>query len=248
MLHIFSKKHYLKDLLEDFVDIHCHILPGIDDGSKSIEESLILLKKMELLGFKQIIATPHIMQGLYPNDELTIGNAFQNLISELRNKKRNTLVINPAAEYMIDTNFEHLIDKEHLFTLKENFVLIEMSYLQPPINLKEIINKIILKGYIPVLAHPERYSFYHDKKEFYKDLKQYGCLLQMNLLSLSNYYGPSVQKIGHFLLENKLIDFIASDIHSNDHIDKISEIILSNKQIKYLQKIINNTKTTFLVS
>ena len=106
MVTLFSKKHFLKDLLEDFVDIHCHILPGIDDGAKSIEESIDLITKMQELGVQQFIATPHIMQDFYPNDDLSIGNSFQNLIATLPQKKRNDIVIKPAAEYMMDSHFE----------------------------------------------------------------------------------------------------------------------------------------------
>ncbi|PIV93644.1 MAG: histidinol phosphatase, partial [Flavobacteriaceae bacterium CG17_big_fil_post_rev_8_21_14_2_50_33_15] len=128
MLYIFKKKQFLKDLLENFVDIHCHILPGIDDGAKSIEESLLLIKKMQALGFKQCIATPHIMSDFYPNTEVTIGNAYQNLITELRKNKLNHIIINPAAEYMMDAHFETLVTQNNLFPLKENYVLVEMSY------------------------------------------------------------------------------------------------------------------------
>jgi protein-tyrosine phosphatase len=248
MLQIISKKRFLKDLLEDFVDIHCHILPGIDDGSKSVDESIILIKKMKQLGIKQFIATPHVMQDFYPNDDLSIGNAYQSLIENLTSKRLNNTVINPSAEYMMDHHFENLVKQNHIFPLKENYVLVEMSYFQPPINLQEIIHAMLMKDYIPVLAHPERYSYYQNKKEFYKTLKQYGCLFQLNLLSLSDHYGKSIQKIVMYLLEENLIDFVATDVHNENHVNKLSDLILTKNQKSLLPQIIETTKKTFLVS
>jgi protein-tyrosine phosphatase len=248
MLHIISKKQFLKDLLEDFVDIHNHILPGIDDGAKTIDESISLIKKMNQLGIKQFIATPHVMQEFYPNDEISIGNAFQSLVETLTRKKLNTSIINPSAEYMMDNHFTNLIKQRNLFPLKENYVLVEMSYFQPPINLQEIIHDMLMKEYIPVLAHPERYSYYHNKKEVFKTLKQYGCLFQLNLLSLSKHYGKTVQKTGTYLLEENLIDFVATDAHNESHVKKLSEIILTKNQKGQLPSIIENTKKTFLFS
>ena len=248
MFNIFSKKQFLVDLLKDFVDIHCHILPGIDDGAKTVDESIFLIKKMNELGIKQFIATPHVMQDFYPNDELSIGNAFQTLIENLAKKKLNNTVINPSAEYMMDNHFENLVKQKDLFPLKENYVLVEMSYFQPPINLQEIIHEILMKEYIPVLAHPERYTYYHDKKEFYKTLKQLGCLFQLNLLSLSDHYSKSIQKIGAYLLDENLIDFVATDTHNSSHIEKLTNIVINKNQKIKLQSIIENTKSTFLVS
>lgn len=248
MLDIFTRKKFLKDLLEDFVDIHCHILPGIDDGAKSLEDSVKLIKAMKSLGIKQFIATPHIMADFYPNNEITIGDAFQNLITELSNQKLNNIIINPSAEYMMDNYFEDLIDEKNLFPLKENYVLVEMSYFQPPINLEEIIHKLIIKNYIPVLAHPERYNYFHNKKEHYKMLKDSGCLFQLNMLSLGDHYGKNVQKTAMYLLEENLIDFMASDIHNKNHTAKLNDFVLNKKQKQLLPKIIEKTKDTFLVS
>ena len=248
MVTLFTKKLFLKDLLEGFVDIHCHILPGIDDGAKSVGDSINLIKKMQDLGVQQFIATPHIMQDFYPNDEQSIGNAFQNLIAEMTKIKRNDVIINPSAEYMMDGHFETLVNTKNIFPLKENYVLVEMSYLQPPINIELIIHTVILNGYIPVLAHPERYTFYHHKKDYYKTLKQLGCLFQLNLLSLSQHYGKSVQKTAMYLLEENMIDFVASDVHNNDHIQKLNNLVLNKTQKKWVTQSIVHTKAHFLVS
>ncbi|AUP77276.1 tyrosine-protein phosphatase [Flavivirga eckloniae] len=248
MLRFFSKKLFLKDLLEDFVDIHNHILPGIDDGATNIEDSLRLIEGMKGLGIKQFIPTPHVMQDTYPNTDDSIGDAYQRLLGALDSKLLNSITLNPAAEYMLDSNFESLLESRNLFTLKRDYVLIEMSYYQAPINLESIIFKIKTKGYLPVLAHPERYSFYHNNLNYYKRLKQLGCFFQLNMLSLSAYYGKPVEKTANYLIDKQLVDFIGSDIHHERHVDKISNLILSNKKVnENIGKIIKNTNRTFSV-
>ncbi len=247
MLRFFSKKLFLKDLLEGFVDIHNHILPGIDDGAKTIEDSLNLLKKMKELGVKQFIPTPHIMQDFYPNTDDTIGDAYQTLLSALNSDLLEGITLNPAAEYMIDNHFESLLENRNLFTLKRSYVLIEMSYFQAPINLEDIIFKIKTQGYIPVLAHPERYSFYHNNLDYYKRLKQLGCCFQLNLLSLSDHYGKNVEKTAHYLIEEQLIDYVGTDIHNENHISKLSNLILGKRINVHLSEIIENTNQTFSV-
>ena len=247
MVYFFSKKHFLKDLLEDFVDIHCHILPGIDDGATHVQESIELIKALSNLGVKEFIATPHIMQDLYPNTYESIGNAFQLLLETLKETKYSEITINPAAEYMMDSHFEDLLELENLYPLKGKYVLVEMSYFQPPLNLEEVIFKIKTRGYIPVLAHPERYSYLHKNIDFHKRLKQLGCIFQLNLLSLSDYYGPGVNKMAKCLLDAHLIDFVGTDVHHKNHIKKLSNLVLSKKESLQIIPIIKNTIKTFSV-
>jgi len=247
MFHFFSKKVFLKDLLEDFVDIHSHILPGIDDGAKNTSESIDLIRSMQELGIKQFMPTPHVMQDFYPNTDETIGDAYQRLLEALDSKTLSEITVNPAAEYMLDDNFQKQIDTQELFTLKGNYLLIEMSYFQPPINLEEIIFKIKMKGYLPILAHPERYSFYHNSKDYYKKLKQLGCFFQLNLLSLSDHYGKNVEKTANYLIEEQLIDFVATDAHNEIHTKKLSNLILDKNLVRKLPFIIEKTCNTFSV-
>ncbi|MFI1773813.1 tyrosine-protein phosphatase [Thalassobellus citreus] len=248
MINFFTKKYFLKDLLEDFVDIHNHILPGIDDGAKTVEESLNLICKLKDLGVKEFIPTPHIMQDFYPNTDETIGNAYQNLLENLNTKALSSTPINPAAEYMLDNNFEKLLETENLFTLKKKYVLVELSYFQPPINLEDIIFKIKTKGYVPVLAHPERYSFYHNNLDYYIRLKHLGCLFQLNLLSLSDHYGKNVKRAAYYLIENNLIDFSGTDVHKDYHIKKLANLLVKKSQIKNLTLIVTKTNNTFSVT
>jgi protein-tyrosine phosphatase len=245
MLQFFSKKQFLKDLLEDFVDIHTHILPGIDDGAKNLQESIDLLNQLQALGIKKYIATPHIMQDFYPNTEETIGNAYELLLGNVGMNVFDKISIKPAAEYMLDAHFEHLLTQENLITLKDNYVLIELSYLQPPLNLEALIFNIKLKGYIPVLAHPERYQYFHNKLEYYKRLKYLGCLFQLNLLALTAYYGKRVHKTATFLLEENLIDFAGTDTHNTYQIETLSNAVLSKKTAHTMVGVIQHTNNTF---
>ncbi|TYA71882.1 tyrosine-protein phosphatase [Seonamhaeicola marinus] len=250
MLNFFSKKLYLRDLLEGFVDIHNHILPGIDDGAKNTEESIALIKRLKDLGIRQFIPTPHVMKDYYPNTDESIGDAYQILLEALTSTDLlSEITINPAAEYMLDDSFEDLLRKEDLFTLKKKYVLVELSYFQPPINLESIIFDIKVKGYIPVLAHPERYKYYHNNYNYYQRLKQLGCLFQLNLLSLSGHYGKEEKNIAYKLLSNELIDFTGTDTHHLKHIDKLSKTILPNKDSRnILLRSIKNTNSTFSVT
>lgn len=247
MLSIFQKKIYLKDLLGDLVDIHNHILPGIDDGAASIDDSLELLKKMKQLGYSTYICTPHIMNDYYPNTPSTIDAALEKLRKAIAEEPElNKVKIRAAAEYMMDQSFMELIEKEELLILTDKYLLVEMSYFQAPINLKEILFKIQTHGYRPVLAHPERYAFYHarDLKK-YEELKNRGCLMQLNVLSLSTHYGTNMQHTAFKLLEAGMIDFIGSDTHRLQHLEKLEAIKITKKQAAQLRPVIEKTKEKF---
>tara|TARA_Y100001934_G_C12354823_1_gene777526 strand:+ start:1536 stop:2261 length:726 start_codon:yes stop_codon:yes gene_type:complete len=237
MYHFFSKKPILADLIpERFVDIHSHILPGIDDGAKDIEESISLISQMKKMGFSKIIGTPHTYQGLYDNTNESIKDSFDSL----KKKLKKDIEIGYASEYMIDGSLLKRIEENSLLTLKEKYVLVEMSFISAPIDLYEIIFKLQLKGYIPVLAHPERYIFYFNDFKNYFKLKSVGCKFQINLLSTTGYYGRNIVKITNMLLKNNLVDFVGSDIHSQKHIDNFMKKI-KIVEIEKLKKVIENT-------
>lgn len=245
MIHIQIRKKYLVDYLDGFTDIHNHLLPGIDDGVHNTDHALYIINRLSDYGITSFIATPHIMADVYPNNSETITAALDILKKELIRKKLNHIKIKAAAEYMIDSNFEKLLEKNKLLTLTENYLLIELSYFQPPINLENVIIKIISLGYIPILAHPERYNFYHHKLNQYHELKKLGCLFQLNALSLTNYYGKSTYKTAKYLLKNKLIDYLGSDIHHAYHARELTETIISKNTYELLVGVIDKTKEKF---
>lgn len=247
MFSIFQKKEFLKDYLEGITDIHNHVLPGIDDGAPTVEDSIQLLRRYKSMGISNFICTPHIMNDYFPNTPHTIETSFNKVkeaISEL-NELKDTR-IRPAAEYMMDQYFLELLEEEKLLTLKEKYVLVEMSYFQAPINLKEILFQLQTHGYKPVLAHPERYAFYHSKDlRRYEELKNRGCLFQLNALSLSPHYGSNMQQIAYRLLETGMIDFIGTDTHREQHLEKLEKIRLNKKSGFQVKKVIENTKEVF---
>ena len=236
IFNIFKSKPTLKDLIpEGFVDIHSHILPGIDDGAKNIEESKRLIYKMKKIGFSKIIGTPHTYTGLFDNTNVSIKNSF----NKLKQSKIEDIEIDYASEYMIESSLIKKIENKNLLTLKNNYVLIEMSYISKPNKLYDILFLLITNNYIPILAHPERYRFFfEDIKNFY-ELKNIGCLFQINLLSVIGYYGKDVKNYCNKLLKNNLIDFTGSDIHNIHHIECFEKKVLID-QIEKVKKANQN--------
>ncbi|MFS4455763.1 tyrosine-protein phosphatase [Maribacter sp. 2304DJ31-5] len=245
MFSFFSKKNYLIDYLEGFVDIHNHILPGIDDGAKTVEESIALIRGFGKFGVTDFICTPHIMHSYYPNTPETIKNSHSKLQTELKNQSLGDVSVSFAAEHMIDSNFENLLEENKVMPLTNNYLLVEMSYLQASINFDEAIQKIAEHRYFPILAHPERYLYLHGNLKKHREYKEQGLHYQLNLLSLSKYYGREVQQMALKLLEEGLIDFVGSDIHNSNQLNSLKEIQLSEKVVNTLQPIIQRTNMSF---
>lgn len=246
MFHFFQKKYFLADYLHGLVDIHNHILPGIDDGAKNVKESINLLNGFSELGITTFVCTPHIMHNHYDNTPNTIHAAHKLLEEEMTAQKISSISLEPAAEYMVDDNFENLMEREQVMTLKKEYLLIEMSYLQPSLNFDEAIDKIATRNYFPIFAHPERYMYFHGKYKSYPSLKRQGILFQMNLQSLSPHaYGKDVQKVAMKLLSDGLIDYVGSDVHNMRQLSLIKETKISRSNLNLLLPIIENTIQTF---
>jgi tyrosine-protein phosphatase YwqE len=245
MFHIFSKKKFLVDYLQNFVDIHNHILPGIDDGAKNVKESIELIRGFRELGITNLVTTPHIMNNLYPNTRETIISALDKLTNELLANNLKDISIEVAAEHMIDDNFEKILEKGEVMPIRKQYLLVEMSYLQASINFDDATQSIMKKGFFPILAHPERYGYWHTNKANYSKYKKEGVQYQLNLLSLSDYYGPEVQKMALYLLDHGLFDYIASDIHRMEQLEYLKEIKIKPNLLESIIPIINNTITKF---
>ena len=245
MFHFFNRKIFLIDYLEGFVDIHNHILPGLDDGAKTVEDSIEMIRAFSEIGIKNFIVTPHIMHSYYPNNPETINNSLTLLKNALLKNNMKDISIQAAAEHMIDDNFESILEDGTIMPLPNKYLLVEMSYLQPSINFDEAILKISSKNYYTILAHPERYGYLHTKFKKYLDYKEKGILFQLNLLSLSDYYGKEVQQMALKLLGADLIDFMGSDVHNLNQMNSLKEIKVSSKLLKTLLPIIENTNQTF---
>jgi len=238
----FKKKIPLTDFFTDgFVDIHSHLLPGIDDGAKDMDTSIALLLKMASYGIKNFITTPHVLGSVYPNSSEVIKQKLAAVKKELEKREIKGISIQATAEYMLDGEFSALLDQKDILVLKDNYILVEMSYFSAPINLYELLFEIQLKGYKPILAHPERYNFYHtDFKSYYK-LKQAGCLFQLNLLSLTDQYGKGVQKTSEKLLKENLYDFVGTDTHHQNHLELLPKVG-TKKTLEKIKHLLNNNK------
>lgn len=241
MFSIFKSKPQLTSLIPtNFIDIHSHILPGIDDGAKNVNDSNYLLDSMKKMGFQKVITTPHTMSNVWNNTTITINEAY-NLVKQELPEISSTLNLNYASEYFIDEYFIESFKKQPLLTLKDNFVLVEMSYLNPPIPLHEYLFELQLAGYQPVLAHPERYVYYHHNFKDYEKLKKMGCLFQINLLSTVGYYGKEVAIAADKLLQAEMINYAGSDIHHKQHIESFKRKIII-KSTRPLEKVIENNQ------
>lgn len=245
MFDFFVKKKFLVDSLDGFTDIHNHILPGIDDGAKTVEESLSLIKGMGEFGITNFICTPHIMGNYYPNTKETIQTALSSVRNALKTNGLHHVRLAAAAEHMIDSGFEALVDSDSLMIISDNYVLVEMSYLQASLNFEKSIQKLSDKGLYPIFAHPERYAYLHHDRNDYTRMKALGMLFQLNLLSLSGYYGKDVHKKAVALLDTNLIDFLGSDIHNQNHLKHLKSIQISPKLIEKIKPLIERTSYNF---
>ncbi len=245
MFHFFERKKFLVDYLEGFVDIHNHILPGIDDGAKTVDESISLIKGFSEFGVTNFIATPHIMHNYYPNSPESIGSSLMILKNELLKRDMKDVSIRAAAEHMIDDNFESILENNAILPLGNNQLLVEMSYLQASINFEEAIQKIKHHGYFPILAHPERYLYLYNNFKKHKAYKKEGVRYQLNLLSLGSYYGREVQHMALNLLKKGLIDYVASDIHNQIQLTNLKKVELTEKTLNYIKPILRNTNLSF---
>lgn len=217
-------------------DIHSHLLPGIDDGSPDVETSVDLIRRLHAAGLKTFICTPHIFGDMFRNTPETIHSALALLRKELEVQLPD-VTISAAAEYMLDDYFMELLKAGNpLLTLKGNLLLTELPYTIAPSNVEEITFDIFNLGYQPVLAHPERYGYYYKNMGAYQRLKEIGFHFQLNLLSLTGYYGKRVKATAKMLLKADMIDFVGTDLHHFRHL----EVLLSEKSQHIFQKYLGD--------
>jgi protein-tyrosine phosphatase len=209
------------------VDMHSHLLPALDDGSQNIDDSIHFIKELHQLGYRKFICTPHIISDMYPNNKV---------VAKLKEENVN-VEISYAAEFMVNADFDKIIKDGKLLTFGKNYVLIEMSYMAASPNIKEVIFDLIMKGLQPVLAHPERYSYYHNNYSAIQDFKDAGCLLQVNILSLSGMYGKEVKRMAEALIQDKMISFAGTDLHHDRHLAMMQDIATNPAIVNQLKSL-----------
>lgn len=203
-------------------DMHSHLLPGLDDGAKHMDDSLSLIRQLGELGYTKLITTPHIMSGIYHNDADTILPALDKLRIAVEQAGIN-MELDAAAEYLMDDYFESLLaDRVPLLTINGQYVLVEFPFIALPMNYKTVFFNLKMAGYEPILAHPERYMYLHDNLEFFQELQETGVHLQVNILSLYGYYGSRIQKMALQLLNAGLVQFTGTDVHHQRHMNVLA--------------------------
>ncbi len=233
LFDLFSKKP--KDHRLPFVvDIHSHLLPGLDDGVKSMEEATFILKLFQKMGYKKVITTPHVSREHYPNTQEKIVNTLHEVREHLAGEQID-IKIEAAAEYFLDeVLMEQITGHEKLMTFDDNYLLFETSFINKPAFLEEAVFNMNANGYQPVLAHPERYYYLQADPELTQRLRDMNVHFQLNLLSLFGFYSREVRKFAQMLLKSEKADFIGSDCHSAHHANEIFKN-LNAKNLKLLK-------------
>ncbi len=215
---LFTKKEYPEfDFAKLGVDMHSHLIPGIDDGAQTIDHSIEILRAFEALGYSKIITTPHIKMGSFDNTSEIILNGAEEVKKAIKENNIN-LEFEAAAEYYFDYSFLEKIAANDILSFSNGHVLVEYSFHQRPMGYKEMIFALQMKKYLPIIAHYERYPYYHGGFANAEKLRDRGVKIQVNLLSLLGHYGPQVQKQAELLIKNKQVDLVASDCHRIEHL------------------------------
>ena len=204
-------------------DMHSHFIPGVDDGAQTMDDSLQLLQKMQALGYKKCITTPHIKMDIYPNSEEKLRRVFDQLQEE-KVRAGIGIEVELSAEYYLDDTFaERLKERELLCFGKQRYVLMEFSFTTPPVFEEDTFKRVLDRGYIPILAHFERYLYFHGKPEVAEKYRKMGVNTQMNLLSLTGHYGPDIRKQAERMVDDCLFDFVGTDAHRIQHLQLLEE-------------------------
>lgn len=225
MFNIFSKSKKSGTGIADFpslkADMHSHLLPGIDDGAPDLETSLRLIRGMSELGYTKLITTPHVMGDMYRNTSAVINEKLE-VVREALQQNNINVELNAAAEYFLDDYLEQILrNNEPLLPISGNLVLVEFSLAYPSHSLKDILFTLQMQGYVPVIAHPERYIYLENSRDFYDELKDLGCHFQLNILSLTNHYGKSVHELANYLIKKGYYNLVGTDLHHSRHLEAL---------------------------
>ena len=237
IFNFFGKK---KEVLQPFdlsrfkVDIHSHLIPGIDDGSQTMDETIAMLTKFQSLGYKKVITTPHVMSDSFPNTSENILAGLEDVRAELK-KVGLTIEIEAAAEYYFDETFIAKIKTKDLLTFGDNYVLLEFAFHSPPQYIDQMFFELQSRGYRPVVAHFERYMYYLGKIDQATEWRRKGINIQININSLFGHYGPEIKKQAERLIDAGEFDFIGTDCHRIEHLMLLENSLTS----PYIHKIGN---------
>ena len=220
MFGIFKKKvNEHTDLSGLVADMHNHLIPGVDDGATDLESSIVMIRAMCALGYRKFVATPHVQWEMFKNTNEIIENGARSVRERLAETEMQ-VEFRGAAEYFLDEHVDELLEKNiPLLTIYKNMVLVEFSFIRQPMDLKEKLFQLQIKGYQPIIAHPERYLYFGAEKHVYDELHDMDCVFQLNLLSLCGYYGKKQEELAQYLIKKKYVSLLGSDLHNIRHIN-----------------------------
>ncbi len=195
------------------VDMHSHLLPNVDDGIQSTENALVCLRQFADWGIRHVVTTPHISQDIFPNTSAGLRTLADELRAHIQ-AEQLPITFDVAAEYMLDELFVERLQQQDLLSFgTERYVLIETGWISLPLQIHTRLFEMQVKNYRPILAHPERYTYFRGKLDTLVHLREQGCLLQLNLMSLAGRYGPEARRMAQAMIQNGLVDFVSSDLH-----------------------------------
>ena len=215
-----SNKSKYKDFTSVGIDMHSHLVPGVDDGAKDVADSIQIISGLKELGFYKLYTTPHTLQDIHPNTHESLKKGHGLLDGQLP----EGITLDLSSEYYMDEQFANQVSEGTVMPLPGNRLLVEFSQISRPHDLEEVFFDLGIKGYQVILAHPERYLFFHKHFDYYTRLKEMGVELQVNALSLTDHYGKHIKSIAEKLIEKDMIDFIGTDIHHVRHIEGLKRV------------------------
>ena len=230
----FDRQRTLREsgLFDGFTEWHCHLLPGVDDGIKTPEDSLKALRLYEAAGIRTVWLTPHVMEDM-PNTTASLRERFD----ELKRAYQGNIELHLASENMLDALFEERLEANDFLPIgvEGTHLLVETSYFNPPMDLTGILKRIQSRGYYPILAHPERYVYMNDKD--YSDLKKMGIKFQMNIPALAGMYGEQTQKKARKLLKSGMYNYLGNDTHTCSFFTSLLDKKLPAKELRMMGEI-----------
>lgn len=245
---LFGNKKYTEPQKLCFsTDIHCHVLPGIDDGAKDPGISVSLVEAMRQWGIKNIVATPHVTEETFENTPQTIAAAYD-IFEKAMHDNNIDIAVSCSAEYRMDGRFNEILKNDGYLLMPGRHLLIENSFVQPSFDLKNIVFELQLKDIKPILAHPERYSYYQRKRRAYSELVEAGCEFQINILSLSGYYGEAEKETALWLIDRGYVSFMGTDLHHFGHVESINRFLCTKEYSEIANKLAPVLKNDSLAS
>ena len=239
-MFFFDKKIKIEEsgFFQNYTETHCHLLPGVDDGAHTMEDSISILERLAMQGVHEVWLTPHIMED-FPNTKASLLARFEELQQNIsQNPKLRYLTLHLAAEYMLDAQFNQILDSGQLLLHRDNQLLVETSYFNAPYNFEQLLEKVQKNGYTPLLAHPERYVYMEMRD--YEQLKAKNIRFQLNLPSLLGRYGETTQKKAKKMLDKGWYDTIGTDLHRASQLSYILDAKVSKKSLAEAKLLIDN--------